>query len=330
MTSCYPSAKKERVTHPILPPALRPGATIGIVAPARWPLASTVKNGVAWLENQGFKVRPHPHLTARDGRLAGSDTIRAEALAAMVTDDSVDAILCARGGSGSFRILEHVDFDMIRRHPKIICGFSDQTTLLNAITRRTGLVTFHGPMLRNLADPKTDPKTGQDWIDILSGKAPRDGKFFSASALVPGQAQGRLIGGNLNLLRNFIGTADDWSGEGKILFIEDIDEPLYKIDHMLWQLRAAGKFSGLKGVIVGHFVLHPDDHTPSTDPDDPPYNKPLPDLLRQYLPPGIPVCTDFPCGHTDYLTTLPLGVMAAIEVTAAQTKLRLLEPVVRT
>ncbi len=329
MTYLRLSAKKEPVTNLLLPPVLCPGATIGIVAPARWPTATTLKNSISWLESQGFKVKPHPQLAARDGRLAGNDLIRAEALTSMFADDSVDAILCARGGSGSFRLLDHIDFDIIRRHPKIICGFSDLTTLLSAITRRTGLVTFHGPMLRSFIRADTDPRTGLEWQEMLSGRFPSDGKNYSAHGLSHGQAQGRLTGGNLSLLRNLIGTQDDWNGQDKILFIEDIDTPLYQIDHMLWQLRQAGKFSGLRGVIVGEFIPHTDDHAPSTDPDDPPYGKPLPDLLRSYLPPGIPVCTNFPCGHGPYLTTMPLGVTVAIDVGATQTRLRLVEPAVR-
>lgn len=314
---------------PLLPKALRPGATIGIVAPARWPLAFMLKNGTDWLESQGFKVQQHPHMAERDGRLAGADLLRANALTAMFADDSVDAILCARGGSGSFRLLDHIDFDLIRRHPKIISGFSDITTLLHAITRRTGLVTFHGPLLWNFARAANDPRTGRDWLELLAGDFPSAGKDFPTRSLTQGQTQGKLVGGNLNLLRNLIGTPDDWTGQDHILFFEDIDEPLYKVDHMLWQLREAEKFSGVRGVIVGDFSPHTDDSTPSTDPDDPPYGKTLPDLLRSHLPPGIPVCMEFPCGHGPYLTTLPIGTPIAMDVTADRTRIRLLEPVVR-
>lgn len=310
----------------IPPPALRPGATIGIVAPARWPSQDLLDRGSACLERLGFKVKIHPHTAARDGRLAGDDAARATAIHAMFADPAIDAILCARGGTGSFRLLDAIDFDSIRRHPKIFCGFSDITTLLNAITQRTGLVTFHGPLLWNFARVENDARTWDDWLNMLMGDFPQAGKNYATQCLAPGHAEGKLVGGNLSLLRDLIGTPDDWRGQDRILFFEDIDEPLYKTDHTLWQLRQAGKFAGVRGVIVGEFTPHADDGNPSADPNDPPYGKPLVELLRAYLPSGIPVCMNFPCGHGQYLTTLPIGVHVAMQVTADHTQLRLLEP----
>jgi muramoyltetrapeptide carboxypeptidase len=317
------------VIQTILPPALRPDATIGIVAPARWPGEDMLDRGRAWLERLGFKVKIHPHTAARDGRLAGDDTTRAAALNAMFADPAVDAILCARGGTGSFRLLDAIDFASIRHQPKIFCGFSDITTLLNAITQRTGLVTFHGPLLWNFARDGNDIRTGLDWLELLMGNFPQTGKTYPTQCLTPGYAEGKLVGGNLSLLRDMIGTPDDWHSQDRILFFEDIDEPLYKTDHTLWQLRQAGKFVGVRGVIVGVFTPHADDGNPSTDPNDPPYGKPLVELLRTYLPPGIPVGMNFPCGHAPYLTTLPVGVKVAMQVAADHTHLRLLEPATR-
>ena len=134
---------------------------------------------------------------------------------------------------------------------------------------------------------------------------------------------------NLSLLRNLIGTPTAWQGQDHILFFEDIDEPLYKIDHMLWQMQQAGRFKGLRGVIVGDFIPHADDQDSSADPTQPPYGKTLVDLLLQYLPAKIPVCRDFPCGHSSYLTTLPIGAHVALHVKDQTTHLALLEAVVQ-
>lgn len=317
------------VIEPIPPPALYPGATIGIVAPARWPSQDLLDRGCAWLMQQGFKVKIHPHTAERDGRLAGADSIRADAINTMFADTKIDAVLCARGGTGSFRLLDAIDFVSIKRHPKIFCGFSDITTLLNTITQRTGLVTFHGPLLWNFARDGNDARTEHDWLELLLGKFPPTGKSYPSQCLATGEAAGELVGGNLSLLRDLIGTPDTWSGQDRILFFEDIDEPLYKTDHTLWQLRQAGKFAGVRGVIVGDFTPHADDGNPSTDPNNPPYGKSLVELLRTYLPPDIPVSMNFPCGHGPYLTTLPIGVKVAMCVSADHTLVRLLEPATR-
>ena len=311
----------------LIPPTLLPGATIGIIAPARWPEPAQLALGVAWLEAQGFRVKAHPHLTARDGRLAGSDSVRAAAINDMFADDGVQAVLCARGGTGSFRLLDLIDYDLIQRRPKILCGFSDLTTLLLAVRQRAGLVTFHGPLLCNFTRADGHGRTAQDWRQLLAGQTPAGGKDFTVDALTPGRAEGALIGGNLSLLRNLLGTPYDWTAQDCILFIEDVDEPLYKIDHMLWQLRQAGKFDGVRGVIAGEFTPHADDVNPA--PGDVPYGKNLNDLLREYLPRDIPVCTGFPCGHGRYLTSLPVGIRAALEISPGHAHLRFLEPVVR-
>ncbi|MEJ0062657.1 MAG: LD-carboxypeptidase [Alphaproteobacteria bacterium] len=315
--------------QPLVPPALRPGDTIGIVAPARWAPQEWVEASKSHFESKGLKVKLHPQIELRHDRLAGDDQARAKAINDMFADDSVRAIVCARGGTGSFRILEHIDYELIRRKPKIFCGFSDITTLLHAIQQRTGLITFHGPMVKNFARAASDPRTGSDMLELLGGHYPADGKDFPAQAMTEGTAEGRLTGGNISMLRNMIGTPYDWSVKDSIIFIEDMDEPIYKLDHMLWQFRQAGKFVGVRGVIVGEMVGLTGGKDGLPDPDgDIPYGKSLHDLLREYLPPGIPVCTDFPCGHGDYLTTLPLGAAARIDVAASKTRLSLLQPVV--
>lgn len=311
----------------LIPSALAPGATIGIIAPARWPVPEQLAQGKAWLESQGFKVKSHPHLVAREGRLAGQDAVRAAAINDMFADPEIQAILCVRGGTGSFRLLDLVDYELVKANPKIFCGFSDITTLLLALWQQTGLVTYHGPLLWNFSRTDGDPRTAQDWLTLLGGQVSLTGKNFVTGTVTAGKTEGKLIGGNLSLLRNLLGTKFDWSAEDSILFIEDIDEPLYKIDHMVWQLQQAGKFNGVRGVIVGEFMPHADDINPQ--PGDIPYGRSLTDILCEYLPGDIPVCTHFPCGHGRYLTTLPLGVNAALEVAQGHANLRFLERAVQ-
>lgn len=309
------------------PPRLRPGDTIGIFAPARWVEDDVINTGRTLLEARGYRVKPHPQLALRDGQCGGPAEARAEALHAMIHDKDIRAIFCARGGVGSHRLLDLIDSETIRIHPKILCGFSDITGLLVALHHRTGLVTFHGPMMWGLAKGGT-PLCLDHVLAVLSDD--RDAMTVTAAtpALQTGVAEGRLIGGNMHLLQSLIGTRDDWNGKDSILFLEDVDEPLYKYDRLLRQFHAAGKFSGVRGVIVGEMMrLH--DGTPGArEAGQCPYGPDWPTVLRRWLPENIPVCLDFPCGHGARLATFPLGVQARMEVTERKTTLSFLEAAV--
>jgi muramoyltetrapeptide carboxypeptidase len=302
-----------------IPRALSPGDTVGLVAPSRWPEPEWTAAVTAWLESSGFKVKAHPQNMLKAGRLAGPDAARASAINDMFADDAVKAILCTRGGQGAIRVLDLIDYDLVRRKPKIFCGFSDETVILNALRARAGLVAFHGPMGWNFSLGHNDSRTGADLLRLLTGRYPAEGAAFPATALVEGAAEGTLIGGNMSMLSALIGTTYDWSAEGAILFIEEVDEEMYRLDRILWHFIQAGKLKGVRGVIVGDITQMK---------DDPPYGKSLAEILRDHLPPGVPVCMDFPCGHGNYLTALPLGVKARLEISDAGAKLALLEPAV--
>jgi muramoyltetrapeptide carboxypeptidase len=291
------------VSRPLpFPPPLRPGGTIGIIAPSRWPEPAWIEKGAALLEKRGYRVKVHPQVYKKDFQWAGSDAARAKALMDMFADSSIDAIMCARGGNGAIRIVDRLDYKLIKRHPKPFVGFSDITLLLQAIGKHCGFVTYHGPLIRHLAHPHA-PGTLENLLGAISGTelsfSHRDVKI-----LRPGSVQGRLVGGNMALLQAMIGTPHDWSAKDAVLFIEDVDVYAYMVDRMLRHFRMAGKFDGVRAVILGAMVCN-------ADADDP-YGRDVRKMLLDVLPPDIPLCMGFPCGHglpgtKLSLTTLPVG-----------------------
>jgi muramoyltetrapeptide carboxypeptidase len=283
----------------LLPPRLRPGDLIGIISPAGPVDASDLKPGLDLLTSRGFRVREAPHLCDRHGYLAGDDEARLSDLHAMFRDEEVAAVFCARGGYGSLRLLEKIDYDLIREHPKILVGYSDITALLMAIFQKTGLVAFHGPMVRGLSTVSSDSLEGL--LGILSSDQPVSFDHIKGNPLLLGQAEGPLMGGNLSLICHLVGTPFLPSLEGCILFMEDRGEPLYRIDRMLTHLSLAGQLNGIAGLIAGEFI---DCGQPSEI-----------DHLLMNLASGlnIPLVTRFPAGHGQNNLTLPLGVPAHLD-----------------
>lgn len=295
--------------EPFYPPPLPKGGTIGIVSPSKWALPERLDVFVEALKKRGHKVVLHEQNMMRMGQLAGPDEARVAAIHDMFDDETIDAVFCARGGAGAVLLLDRLDYDLIARNPKPFVGFSDITALLNAVTARTGLVTFHGPMDWNFLSEQYDPRSEADLFAVLSGP-PCSLRYEGLTPGRSGSAEGRLAGGNLCLLQSLIGTPYDWSGAGKILFLEEVEEPLYKIERMMAHLRLAGKFEGARGVLVGEMV----DLIDETEPEEPSYGKSLQEIMVAHLPPDIPVVFDFPCGHGDYITTLPVGGRAKLAI----------------
>jgi muramoyltetrapeptide carboxypeptidase len=288
-----------------IPPSLPPGGTIGIVAPACWPEPAWLEAASGFFRSHGYQVVVHPQCSLQWGRLAGPDQARADALQDMFRDPQIDAILCARGGVGSVRLLDLLDYELISRHPKPLIGFSDITALLQAVALKAGIITYHGPVGWNFAQATNDQRTGQDLLAVLSDTERFDRTWSDVEVLRPGQATGRLFGGNLHLLTYLAGTPFDLPrDEDLILFIEDVDEPLYKIDMLLHRMKRAGALQRVKAVIVGELVGITDgeDNT-----DRRPYGPSLSEILLNVLP-EVPLCLNVPCGHGAYLTTLPIGM----------------------
>ena len=288
-------------------PALRAGGVIALIAPAG-PAELDLKRASEWMASRGYELRVFPGVWEKDGYLAGSDAVRLRDLHDAFADDSIDAIFCLRGGYGSPRLLDGIDFELLRRHPKPFAGYSDITALHLAITRYAGFVTFHGAMLNaDLLGNKLEPTESGLWQMLSGQQSPvlEHPPAFALTTLAPGSASGRLLGGNLSMICATIGTAFELDDEGIILFIEDVNEPLYRIDRFLTQLRLAGKFAGLRGVLVGDVA--------GVD------REALIRLVGQTFEPlGIPVLAGWRSGHCDPNLTLPMGALVSLDADRQQ------------
>ena len=283
----------------IKPPRLRPGDLIGIISPAGPVDESELKPDLELLESSGFRIHIAPHVYDRQGYLAGDDEARLSDLHALFQDREIKAIICARGGYGTLRLLDRIDYDLIREHPKIIVGYSDITALLMAITKKTGLVTFHGPMVRGFSALHDNSR--ESLFKLISSDQPVSFSPMAGNSLISGRATGPLIGGNLSLICHLIGTPFLPSLDGCILFIEDRGEPLYRIDRMLTHLALAGQLKEISGLIGGEFM----------DCGDPSDIDTLLKTLASDL--KIPLTTGFPVGHGPQNTALPLGIPTRLD-----------------
>ena len=296
-------------------PALPAGGVIALIAPAG-PAELDLELATQWMAARGYQLRVLPGVWEKDGYLAGSDAVRLRDLHDAFADESVDAIFCLRGGYGSPRLLAGIDFALLRRNPKPFVGYSDITALHLAITRYAGFVTFHGAMLNaDLPGNKLEPTESGLWQMLSGQQSPvlEHPPAFALTTLAPGSASGRLLGGNLSMICATIGSAFELDDEGIILFIEDVNEPLYRVDRLLTHLRLAGKLNRLRGVLVGDFA--------GVD------SVALHRLLQQELGPlGIPVLAGWRSGHCNPNLTLPLG--AQVRLDADQQQLVLEQPVV--
>lgn len=313
----------------IKPPRLRRGMRVGLVAPASPPHEPEgVRYGIEVLQSFGFEVVEGAHLWARDQYLAGSDRQRADDVNRMFRRSDIDAVFCLRGGYGSSRILPLLDYEAIRENPKVITGFSDISALVLAIHTLTGLVTFHGPVAeQGFSDYTLDEfkKVMMEPVAPVSVAAPppferREGQVERKNRLtrfVGGKARGRLMGGNLSLLTHLMGTPYEPDFQGRILFLEDIDEAPYRVDRMLTQLWLTGKLQQVAGVVLGKFSRSDDDGNSFS----------LEEVFEQrFVPMGVPTLRGLMIGHVSDRASLPLGIEAELDVDAGT--LTLLEPAV--
>lgn len=290
------------------PPALRKGDLIGVVAPAGAVKADDLNAGTKRLEELGFRILLGRSVHRRVRYLAGQDRDRAADLIDMFANPEVRAVVAARGGYGTSRVIPLLDFDAIARTPKIFVGSSDVTLLLHAIRTRCGFVTFHGPMVSPNFGKYSSPATSESFVRILGAtRAPGPFDVHGVKALKSGNAEGVLTGGCLSLVCQTIGTSYEVQTDGAILFLEDINEPPYRIDRMLTYLRQLGKFDHVRAVIFGLMPdCHPSPHESYT----------LEDVVRDVLGDlSCPILLDFPSGHGGTNLTLPFGVNAAVEGT---------------
>ena len=297
-----------------LPPYLQKGDTIGLVCPAGYMPFEKVKTCVQVLQEWGYNVKVGN--TVGGGSMtyfSGTDEERLRDFQQMLDDQEVNAILCARGGYGTGRIIDRIDFKKFEKQPKWIVGYSDITVLHSHLFSNYYIASLHAPM----AGAFNEEGFKNEYV--LSLKNALEGKKIKYQVPVheqnrKGEAVGELVGGNLALLAHMVGTDSDLKTKGKILFLEDVGEQLYNLDRMLIQLKRSGKLSKLAGLIYGGFT--------ETKDTDRPFGKTIYEILGEMVAEyDYPVCYDFPVSHTDRNYALKIGVGYKLKVTKSKVTL---------
>ena len=299
------------------PAVLNTGDKVALIAPSG-PLLhpSRLDFALCYLQKLGLVSVISESCRARYGYLAGEDRIRAKDINWAFRDADIKGIFCIRGGYGAGRILDAIDFDLVRHNPKFFCGYSDVTALHTAINQRAGLMTFHTPMLCDAGFKKADGYTLEHFNRYMFEEA-IDRDIYNPPSrnwefLTDGHAAGPLCGGNLTVITSLLGTPYELDTVGKIVFLEDIGEEPYKIDRMLNQLRMAGKFDAIIGVIFGDFA--------DCEPDSAANSLTIPEIIKD-LQLKVPVLYGFACGHCIPTSSLPLGAVVTLNSAANSFKI---------
>lgn len=285
-------------------PFLHQGSKIGIVAPARKVTPEEMQYAIDWLKEQGFVPVYDDRLFAEHHIFAGDDDFRAAVFQEYLDNEQIEAIWLARGGYGSIRIIDKLDFTRFLQHPKWVIGFSD-TTVIHGKLNRLGVPSLHASMPFFFAN-KT-PESKQSLLDALSGK-PLHYVFPTHKMNRVGQMEGEIVGGNLSVLYGMIGSDTFPELEGKILFIEEVDEYIYHIDRMMHALKRAGKLARLKGLIIGGLTQIHD----NPDPFGMSVEEVIAEAMGEY---DYPVCFGFPAGHFDDNRAVFFGLDSRLLVT---------------
>ncbi|MFO8021977.1 MAG: LD-carboxypeptidase [Perlabentimonas sp.] len=290
----------------ITPPFLKKGDTIGIVAPARKVTRSDVEPAIKLFEKWGFKVLLGKNLYKTYNQFAGTDLERAADFQSMMENPKVKAIVCARGGYGTVKVLEHINLRALQRDPKWVVGYSDVTVLHSILNSWYMVETLHGTMPFNFPKDGSDNEATISLRSVLLGESPTyNAEPHSFNRL--GAASGMFVGGNLSILYSLSGTDADINTEGKILFIEDLDEYLYHIDRMMMNLKRSGKLRNLAGLVVGGMSDMNDNPTP--------FGKDALEIIHETVKEyDYPVCYNFPAGHVERNLTLIMGRPAEVVV----------------
>jgi muramoyltetrapeptide carboxypeptidase len=297
---------------------LREGGTIGVPAPSSpFENRSEIDRGRRWWEERGYKVKLGSGVYAQDDYFAGDPETRAHDLNALFDDPEVDVVQSLRGGYGASQVVPLLDYDVIADNPKPLVGFSDITALHVAIRQRTGLVTFYGPGLTGMGNPKREWSKERLLNALTSteaqGEIPARPEDPYIGALGSGRANAPLVGGCLWLLRETLATPWEVEMDGCILFFEDVHAPPWQVDGMLTQLRNAGKLEQVVGVAIGEMY----ESDPTKDQNPWLRSRSMEDVFEHHLEPlGVPVVFNLPLGHGENLWTLPLGVTATIDASA--------------
>lgn len=283
----------------IRPRRLRKGDKIALVATGSPFDREGFDKGIQVLLSLGFEIKYHPLLFERNGYLAGSDEHRARLLTEAFTDDEVQAVFCVRGGYGTWRLLKHIDVSIFKSHPKLLVGYSDVTALLNFAFDASGLITLHGPMLTEL--PGLPDHCLSHFLNLLTKEYPLVIAPPRREIIQKGRVQGRLMGGNLTTLAHLVGTPYEPSWEGRILFVEECGEKLYRIDRLFTHLKYAGRLSRLAGLVLGGFNEGVEEEE-------------VWEFASQNLQDlDIPIIAGFPFGHGPENMAVPVGAMFRLD-----------------
>lgn len=290
----------------IIPSFLGPGDTIGIVATARKISYEEAAPAIGMLVDEGFKVRTGQRMFGVNHQFSGSDEERTADMQRMLDDPEVKAILCARGGYGTVRIIDRLDFSEFVRHPKWICGFSDVTVLHSHIHRNLGVATLHSSMLFNMREAGTGHPSFRSLVDALTGKFPGIQAPPSPLNRV-GECRAEVVGGNLSILYSLLGSGSDIGTDGRILFLEDLDEYLYHLDRMMMNLSRNGRLERLAGLMVGGMTDMNDNAVA--------FGETAEQIIARHVSgKDFPVAFGIPAGHLDENHALMLGKKAALRV----------------
>lgn len=298
-----------------IPEFLKAGDKVAIVCPASY-IKGTIDVALETLSSWGLTVEVGESVSSRFHRFAGTDERRRQDLQAALDNPEIKAIFAARGGYGTVRIIDQLDFRTFKKFPKWLVGFSDITVLHSHLHHKIGVCSIHGQM------PKSFDDSTEDAIASLK-RALFGGEmgFISRQDYFPnrpGKGQGRLLGGNLAILHSMLATPSDGSYDNKILFIEDVGEHLYNIDRMLWSLKRANKLAKLQALIVGGFT--------SLKDNDPPFGQRFEEIiLDKVVEYDFPVCFHFPAGHIENNHSLIFGKEIKIVVEKKETMLKYLD-----
>lgn len=301
------SGKKPKRTKPpalpaIWPPPLAPGDTVALTIPASPIARDAFAAGVKVLEDWGYRVVFRPEVFTARAWGQAADREAARRFQEDWEDPGVKAVIGVRGGYGALKILPYLDLDRLARHPKRLVGFSDLTNLLLTLTQRLGWVTFHGPTLAHLAEVTLPAR--ESWRRWLTAPGPVDFAFPGLTALHPGVAQGPLLGGNLTTLCTLLGTPYAPRLKGALLFLEDHNEALYRLDRLAHHLLLAGALKGVAGIVLGAFTGGASQaHAEEV-------------LATAFAPLGVPLAAGLPVGHQPENYTLPLGARARLDTVA--------------
>ncbi|MCM1260381.1 MAG: LD-carboxypeptidase [Prevotella sp.] len=290
---------------------IQKGATLGIMCPSsRMKEPKKLEWFLQYLNQKGFSYQLGKSMFAKEGYLAGSDTLRADDLNQFFQDDEIDAILCFRGGYGAARFLDQIDYDQIKKHPKLLVGFSDVTVLLNAIYQRTGIPTLHGEMGCVFQETMLENEDASfaHLIDTLLDTAPSEllTTNYDVHFQNEGIVEGEIVGGNLCLVASLMGTPYEIDTKDKILLLEEVTEEPYAIDRYLCTLKLAHKLQEAKAILFGYFT--------DCDRKEEDGTQCLQDVLKDYTKDlTCPIVLGFPTGHNRPFVNVPIGVKARVD-----------------